>query len=65
MLTHLKARHSFSGPDGTRTKDEVFTVDESRVSFLVDGGYAEIAPPPPVEEEEPAVAGKRANPKAA
>ena len=40
MTTQLKALGAFSGPDGDRQADELFTVEDDRVEFLVSNELA-------------------------
>ena len=52
MKKQLIALQSFSGPDGDHTQGDTFSAADSRVEFLVSGGYAELAEPAKAEPKE-------------
>ena len=41
-MKQMRALQTFSGPDGDHQKGDTFDAKESRVEFLVSGGYAEL-----------------------
>lgn len=53
-MKQMRALQTFSGPDGDHQKGDIFDAKDTRVEFLVSGGYAELIAKEPTEPKAPA-----------
>lgn len=50
-MKQMRALQTFSGPDGGHQLGEVFDAKDTRVEFLVTGGFAELVDQEPAPAE--------------